>query len=69
MPRQKDWQHHGDIRKMRAPGEGIIEDGDVTRGKRYRRDRGLHRHGHGAQVHRHVIAHGDHPRLAIENGA
>ena len=69
LPGQKDRQHHGDIRQMRSTGKGIIEDGDVPGRKCNRRDCCLHRHRHGAEMHRHVIAHGDHPRLGIEDGA
>ena len=32
-------------------------------------DRGRDRHGHGAQVHRHVVAHGDDLACGIEDGA
>ena len=33
------------------------------------RNRRLHAHRHGAQMHGHVVAHGNHARLAIEDGA
>jgi len=49
--------------------EGIVQHDDVAGFEFTRFHSGRDRHWHGAQVHRHVIAHGDDLACGIENGA
>ena len=44
---------------MRASGVGIVQQRDVAGSKRKRLERGGHRHRHRAQVHGHMVAHGE----------
>ena len=66
---RKDRQHHGDVRQVGSAGIRIVENRDIARHEVNRRDGRLDRHGHRAEVHRHVVAHGDHSGLAIEDRA
>ena len=56
----KDRSHDGDVGQMRAAAEGIVEHRDVAGREPQLGDGGAHRHRHGAQMHGHVIAHGEH---------
>ncbi len=66
------WEEDGsdrcDIRQMGATVEGIVEDGDVAGAEFQGLSRGPHRQRHCAQVHRHVIAHGDGIAMRIVDG-
>src|SRR5437016_9973651 len=61
-------QHHGDVWKMGTACIRIVENGHVTWSKLDMMNGLLHGHGHGAQMHRHVIAHGDGFSFGIEDG-
>ena len=61
--------HQRDIGEVRAAAEGVVEHDDVAGFEFTLFYRGRNRHGHGAQVHRHVIAHGDDLAFGIEDGA
>jgi hypothetical protein len=54
---------------MRAATEGVIKHDDVARFESALFNSGSDRHGHGAQVHRQVIAHGDDLACGIKDGA
>jgi hypothetical protein len=64
----KDRLHHRDVGQVRATRVRVVEDGDVARAKLQRRHGRLDRHGHRAEMHRHVVAHGDDAMLRIEDG-
>jgi hypothetical protein len=65
----EDRRDDGDVRQVRAAAEGIVEHGDVAGVQRKLGNRGAHRHGHGAEMHRHVIAHGQGVAGGIEERA
>lgn len=56
----------GDVREVSASAEWIVEHGDVAGMKLQVVHGRLHRHGHGAEVHRHVIAHCDNLAAGIK---
>ncbi len=62
-------QHQRDIGKMRTPGVWIIQDNHIAAPQRQSLHRRFDRHRHGAEVHRHMIAHGNHPSVRIKNRA
>ena len=62
----KTRSNHGDVGQMRAAAEGIVQHGDVAGCERELVNGGAHRHGHGAEMHRHVIAHGECVAIGIE---
>jgi hypothetical protein len=63
------WHHHRDIGEVGAAAERIIEHDDVARFEFTLIYSSGNRHGHGAQVHWHVIAHGDDLAFRIEDSA
>jgi hypothetical protein len=65
----KHRKHQRDIGKMRAPGVGIVQNHDIATLERERIHGRLDRHGHGAEMHRHVVAHGNDPALRIKDCA
>ena len=69
LARQKDSGDGGDVRQMRSALEWVIQNSDVARLQREAAQRGLHGQRHGAQVDRHVIAHGDRFARVVVNGA
>ncbi len=58
-----------DVGQVRAAAEWVVEHGDVAGLELQFIERGAHRHGHGAEVHRHVVAHGDDGAGGIEDSA
>ena len=66
---EEDGQNHGDVRKVSAAGVGVVEDGDVAGREVDCGDGGRNRHGHGAEMHGHMVAHGDDTRPAVEDCA
>jgi hypothetical protein len=54
---------------VRAAAEGIVEHDDVARFEFAILHSGGNRHRHGAEVHRHVITHGDDLAFGIEDSA
>jgi len=54
---------------VRAAAEGIVEHDYVARLESAIFHSGSNRHRHRAEVHRHVIAHGDDLAFGIEDGA
>ena len=54
---------------MGSTGERVVEDGDVAFNQGQVGNHRLDRQGHRAQVNRHVVAHRDHPLLAVEERA
>lgn len=51
---------------MRAAAKGIVKHGDIAACERKSIERSAHRHRHGAEMHRHVIAHRDNFTIGIE---
>ena len=66
---QEDRKHHGDVGQMGSACVGIVEDRDVTGRKLDCGNGRRNGHGHGAEMHRHVVAHGDDFAAAIEYSA
>jgi len=66
---QKDWKNHGDVGQMRAARIRIVEDSDVTGREANGLDCSLDGHGHGTEMHGHVVAHRDHASPAVEDSA
>src|SRR5258708_28323672 len=54
---------------MRTSAKRIVQHDHIARTHLAGSNRGAHRHGHRTQVHRHVVAHGDHFAGAVEYGA
>ena len=63
------WRHQRDIRQVRAATERIVEHGDIAGRELERIHRRPHRHGHGAEMHRHVVAHSDDLAACVEHRA
>ena len=61
--------HERDIGEVSAAAEGVVEHDYVAGVELAMIDRRGYRHGHGAEVHGHVIAHGDDLARGIEDGA
>ena len=59
----------GDVGQMRPAAKWIVEHHHVARFHRASINRRPHRHGHRAQMHRHVVAHRDHFARAIKHRA
>ena len=58
-----------DVGQVGAAAERIVEHNDVARLRRALFYGGGYRHGHGAEVHRHVITHCDDLAERVEHGA
>ena len=58
-----------DIGQMRAAAKRIVQHHNISWLHRARINRRPHRHRHRSQMHRHVVAHGNHFTRAIENRA
>ena len=56
---EKDRRNHGDIGQMCSAAIGIVEQSDVAGSQSQICEYSGDRHGHGAEVDGHVVAHGD----------
>ncbi len=65
----KHRKHQRDIGKMRSPSVRIIQNDHIAAPERQRFHCRFHRHRHGTEMHRHMVAHGNDPSLCIKNGA
>jgi hypothetical protein len=54
---------------MSSAAKGVVQHGNVAGTEMKAIKRRAHRHGHGTQMHRHVIAHGDDLSFGVEDGA
>jgi hypothetical protein len=54
---------------MRAAAKGIVEHRDIALQERQAIDSSAYRHGHGAKVNGHMVAHGDDLTRSAEDGA
>ncbi len=62
-------RHQCDVRQMRPAAKGIVQHDHVAGAECKTRNGRSHRHRHRAQMHGHVIAHGDHFTAGIKDGA
>ncbi len=67
--RREDGHHHRQVGQVRAPGVGVVQQGDVSGAELECAQRGLDRHGHRAEMDGHVVAHGKDISRGVENGA
>src|ERR1700688_1972306 len=65
---QMNGHHHGYVREMRAASKGIVQYGDVSGLQRQGGASGRNGRRHGAQMHRHVVTHGEYLTTGIVNG-
>ncbi len=61
--------YQGDIWEMSSSAKRIVEHDHISRGEWASCNGGLHRHRHRPQMHRHVVAHGDHMAVGVKHSA
>ncbi len=64
-----DRRYQRDVGQMGSAAERIVQHRDIAGAELESIENGANRHGHGAQMHRHVVAHGQNFAVRIEDGA
>ena len=68
-PVDEHGQDQRDVRQVCTAGVRVVQDGDVAFPKVELADRRIYGQRHGAEVDRHMIAHGDHPLVPVKERA